>query len=294
MDKHPKPNYPTTVILTNHHAHSTFSDGKAPAETFLQRAIALGMATYGFSDHAPVPIHDFGNMETDRLGKYVTETDRLRSKYADRIEVMRSLEVDYIPGYINVNSAHIQAADLDYTIGAVHYVEQLDDQPWSFQRAEPSFSRGIDEIFGGSARKMVERYFELVREMVDQHPPDVVAHLDRVKKRNAKGRFWDEHADWFTHQIDLTLDRIAAAGCIMEVNTRGLYRSEIQETYPSRWIVAKAHERGIRLQVNSDAHEVEHITGGFDFAYRALRDMGVEEVTIFRGEAWGELGISDW
>ena len=282
------------MILTNHHAHSTFSDGKAPAETFLKQAIALGMATYGFSDHAPVPIHDFGNMETDHLDKYVAETERLRNKYAGQIEVMRSLEVDYIPGYIDVDRDFINAANLDYTIGAVHYVEELDGKPWSFQRAEPSFSRGIDEIFGGSARAMIERYFELVREMVDNHPPDVVAHLDRVKKRNVNGTFWDEHADWFAHQIDLTLDRIAAAGCILEVNTRGLYKGEIQETYPSRWIVANAHERGIRLQVNSDAHEVEHITGGFDFAYRALRDMGVGEVSVFRGGAWEGLRISDW
>ena len=279
------------MILRNHHAHSTFSDGRAPAETFLRTAIGLGMEAYGFSDHAPIPIHDFGNMEMSNLTAYSAEIKRLRGAYGDKIEIYKSLEVDYIPNVLSVDSEDIRAAGLDYTVGAVHFVEELDGKPWSFQRANPSFERGIKENFGGDARAMVERYFELVREMVTLHPPDVVAHLDRIKKRNPTGKYWDEHAPWFRRQIEETLGVIATAGIILEVNTRGIYKGEIDATYPSTWIVELAHERGIPLQVNSDAHELEHIMGGFEVTYGSLKKIGVEAVRVFRAGAWVEVGI---
>ena len=274
--------------IVNHHAHTTFSDGAHDAETMIRRAVELGMEGYGYSDHAPIRIHDFGNMELDNLKAYSTEIDRIKAAYADRIKVYKSLEVDYIPGLINVDTDYIVAADLDYTVGAVHYVETLDGKPWSFQRPDPSFERGINEIFGGSGRKMVERYFELVREMVRQHPPDVVAHLDRIKKRNPKAQYWDEHDAWFGAEIDRTLNLIADAGIILEVNTRGIYKGEIDETYPSLWIVERANRMGIPLQVNSDAHDVAHITGAFSEVYGRLLRVGVASVKVFDDDQFVE------
>lgn len=279
-------------MLINHHAHTHFSDGFGTPEEFLEEALRQGLDGYGFSDHAPIPAGDIGSMKMDQLPEYSRKIDAMRAAYGGRIRVYKSLEVDYLPGVMNVNSPHILEAGLDYTVGAVHYVETLSDgMPWSFQRPNPVFEQGIREIFGGEARKMVERYYELVREMVENHPPDVVAHLDRIKKRNVDGGYWDEHADWYVRAYEETLEAIAASGVILEVNTRGLYREDSGETYPSRWMVRRAHERGVPLQVNSDAHEVPHITAGYDFAYAALREMGAESETVFRDGAFVEVGL---
>ena len=271
--------------MINHHAHTRFSDGVGEAEEYVLEAIRQGFTGYGFSDHAPIPLVNVGNMEMNQPILYGQEIDRLRGVYSDRIDLFKSLEVDYIPEVINVESPHILEAGLDYTIGAVHYVNYLPDgQPWSFQRANPVFERGIETIFGGSARRMVERYYALIQEMVSTYPPDIVAHLDRVKRRNVGGKYWNEHADWYRTAVEDTLDTIAAAGCIMEVNTRGIYLGETTATYPTDWIVERAHARGIRLQVNSDAHRSEHISGGFAETYGMLRGIGVEEVHLFDGE----------
>ena len=281
-------------MLTNHHAHTHFSDGVGEPEDYVRQALREGFSRYGFSDHAPIPHEQVGSMEMEAPDAYTREIERLRGVYGERIQLFRSMEVDYIPGVIGVNSPHILRADLDYTLGAVHYVDYLPDgEPWSFQRPNPTFERGLRSIFGGDARRMVERYYELIREMVVRHPPDVVVHLDRVKRQNADGRYWDEHADWYLTTIERTLDTIAAAGCILEVNTRGLYLGEIDETYPSRWILALAHARGIRLQVNSDAHRREHISGGFERAYAALREIGVREVHVFDGAAFAALPLTE-
>ncbi len=278
----------------NHHSHTTFSDGKAPAETFILEALRQGMTAYGFSDHCPIPHQDMSMMKMAQLPEYLAEIERLRAVYGDRIEIHRSLEVDYLPGLVSVDSPHIREAELDYTIGAVHFVDCLDgDRPWSFQQPEPLFQRGIDEIFGGSARAMVERYYELVREMVTTHPPDIVAHPDRIKKRNLGGLYWKEKEPWYRETVEATLDDIARAGIIMEVNTRGMYRGTVQELYPSAWIMESAVGRGIPLQINSDTHEVEHVTGGFAPTYELLDRLGVRAVHIFRGGRFVEQGVRE-
>ena len=282
-------------MLCNHHAHTRFSDGVGEPSDYALRALRQGFDSYTFSDHAPIPLDGAGSMPMDELSAYVAETERLREAYAGRLNIYRSLEVDYLPGIMNVNSRHIREAELDFTVGAVHYVDTLaDGVPWSFQRPEPVFAEGIDSIFSGNARSMVERYYALVREMVTDHPPDIVAHLDRIKKRNERERYWSESEDWYRRAVEETLDAIQQAGIIMEVNTRGLYLHEITDTYPSRWIVERAHHRGIPLQINSDAHRAEHISGGFPEAYRMLEEIGVESVRVFRDGGFTEIPVQEF
>ncbi len=274
-------------MYANHHAHTRYSDGVGEPEDYVRASLAAHFTAYGFSDHAPIPPGDVGSMNMADLPQYVRETERLRTAYAGRLKLFRSLEVDYIPDVINVDSPHIKSANLDYTVGAVHYVDYLEDgRPWSFQQRNPTFERGINTIFGGDARRMVERYYGLVREMIERHPPDILAHLDRIKRRNGGGQYWDEGADWYTKVVEETLDAVAAAGLIMEVNTRGIYLGETTATFPSQWIVRRAHERNIRLQVNSDAHAPGHIDGAFGQAYGMLRALGVKEVWTFDGQAF--------
>ncbi len=277
-------------MLTNHHAHTHYSDGVGAPTEYVEQALREGFSSYGFSDHAPIPLEGVGSMSITDLSDYVDEIKKLADTYAGRIKLFKSLEVDYIPGVINVDSTHIAAAGLDYTVGAVHYVDYLrDGQPWSFQRANPVFEEGIDTIFGGNPRAMVERYFSLVREMVATHPPSVVAHLDRFKKRNTNGRYWTEEAPWYQRAVEETLEAIAGAGCILEINTRGIYRNEITDTYPTDWVVKRAYRRGIRLQVNSDAHHCNQISGGFAEAYQMLANLGIEELYVFNGNDFEAL-----
>ena len=38
--------------LTNYHSHTSFCDGKAPMESFIEEAIREGFTSYGVSSHA--------------------------------------------------------------------------------------------------------------------------------------------------------------------------------------------------------------------------------------------------
>jgi len=193
---------------------------------------------------------------------------------------------------MDVNRPHLAAANMDYTLGAVHFVGRLaDGQRWSFQRPDPDFKRGVDEIFGGSAQRAVEQYYALIREMVSTHPTDIIAHLDRILKRNTNDRFFDRTSGWYRRAVRETLEAIAGAGCIMEVNTRGIYRQDNPTTYPDKWALTEALRLGIPVHLASDAHAVEQVVASFQQAAKLLQEVGFESVRVFRGGEWEDVGL---
>lgn len=273
--------------LANHHAHSHFSDGRLSPEEYIRQALAQNLTTYGFSDHAPIPGSSVGLMELEQQSQYLAEIERLQGLFGDRIQIYKGLEVDYIPGVISMASEHIQAAGLDYIIGAVHFVDQFaDGQPWGFEGSAENFERGIQEIFQGDVQAAIERYYDLIQEMVKVYQPTIVAHLDRIKKRNENERYFSEKAPWYRKKLEETLEVIAASGSIMEVNTKGYYKGETAEPYPGRWAVAKAKEMGIPVHLGSDAHHPNDITKGFDFASSILEEVGYENIHILLDGGW--------
>lgn len=273
--------------FANYHAHSNFSDGQESPETYLKNAIEQRLKAYGFADHAPVPIDNFGAMTFQQLPEYLAEIDRLKAVYADEIQVHKSLEVDYIPNIINVNSAHIVAANLDYTVGAVHFVDAFaNGRPWGFEGTVDNFEKGLKEIFDNDIQACIQRYYSLIREMVQQHCPSVVAHLDRIKRLNTNDRYFSEQAAWYREEVIKTLEVIATSKAIMEINTKGYYKGQVEDTYPGKWVLEIAYEMGIPLHLSSDAHHPDDITKGFKYGVSVLRSIGVKSTTIFLDGEW--------
>ena len=261
--------------LANHHAHSHFSDGRLSPREYLQEAIAQGLKTYGFSDHAPVPGSAVGLMSLEELERYLAEIDTLKQMYEEDIQVYKSLEVDYIPGVIAMDSPHILESELD-----------ADGTPWGFEESVECFERGVTEIFNGSIQAAVERYYALIREMVEDFRPTIVAHLDRIKKWNRGERFFSESSPWYLEAIDKTLVSIAEVGSIMEVNTKGYYKNETAEPYPGRRILIQSKQMGIPVHLASDAHHPENITKGFEFGTSLLLESGYEQISVLSDGEW--------
>ena len=111
-------------------------------------------------------------------------------------------------------------------------------------------------------------YFKLVEKLVDTRLFDVVSHLDIPKK------FGYRPAEKpLKEMVQPALDRVAAAGMGMELNTSGL-RKPVGEIYPSALIVSLARERDIPICFGSDAHSPQDVGKGFPAAVQLARDAG--------------------
>jgi histidinol-phosphatase (PHP family) len=76
------------------------------------------------------------------------------------------------------------------------------------------------------------------------------------------------------------LDRIAATGVAMEVNTSGVHKI-IPEMNPCAEILTEMQSRSIPVVIGSDAHEPDRVGDGLAAAMDLLKDCGYRRVSYY-------------
>ena len=281
------------MIWSNYHGHCNYCDGKGKMEDYVKEALNLGMKSMGFSSHVPLPFECPWSMGKEHLPNYIKEARSLKKKYEDRIQLYVGLEVDYIPDIMGPQHEDILNLSLDYNIGSVHFVDRFPDgTPFEVDGMRREFVDAIDQIFLGDSKKLVCRYFELIREMLTKSKPTILGHLDKLKVHNVNGVIFGESAGWYKDEVVRTMDVLASNDVILEVSTRGIYKKICNETYPSPWILKLALEREIPVTISSDAHHIREIIGNFDFARSTLLDVGYKEVWQLWNGNWKQFPIN--
>lgn len=267
----------------NYHTHTNFSDGISQPEAYIEKAIELGLETIGFSDHAPIPSYPKKwNMPIERLTEYYETLESLKEKYKREIRVLTSLEIDYIPDIINPKSEFLKTQNLDYSIGSIHLLGGVKNgELWGFELIGEPLFRGLQEIYGGNSVKMIQEYYQNMRDMVQYYTPDIIGHLDKIKMINLRKSFFDEQENWYRDEVKETLTVIAEKKSVIEVNTKGMYGDHEKEPYPSYWILKMAHEMHIPIMLSSDAHKPERLLTGFKEIENQLIDIGYKEMSTF-------------
>ncbi len=279
---------------TNYHSHCNFCDGSDEARLYAETAAAQGMLAYGFSSHVPMPFFCAWSMKMENLAAYTTEIEKLKKEFAERLQIYRSLEIDYIPNVVGPQSQFIKEANLDYTIGSIHFVNQFaDGRHWEIDGKALIFEEGLQQIFGGDIRKAVTRYYELTRMMVREECPDVIGHIDKIKMQNPDNKYFSEDEDWYRTEVLKTLDAIAGTKAIVEVNTRGIYKKKTTEPYPGKWMLGEILKRKIPVMINSDSHHPKEITAEFETASTLLKEVGFETVKSFIDNKWQDFSFTE-
>ncbi|MPR32450.1 histidinol-phosphatase [Salmonirosea aquatica] len=282
-------------FLTNYHSHSHYCDGVEPPRAQVEAALAQGVRVLGFSSHGPVYFDNAWSMKVEKLEAYLSETRALQAEYADRLELYVGLEVDYLPSEdaSKYGGPSTYAPKLDYTVGSVHYLDRNEiGAPWEIDGSSEKFMRGLVEVHGGDIQKVIRLYYGCIRQMIERDPPHIVGHLDKIKIHNIGNSLYDEEVPWYQAEIDQTLDAIAASGCVLEVNTRGVYKKNLT-TYPSLSILQKARQRHIPIMVNSDSHAPSEITAELLPTYRQLSDLGFRTFRILTQGQWQDVAFDE-
>jgi histidinol-phosphatase (PHP family) len=274
-------------MLTNYHSHSHYCDGKGSLEEQVQGALAQGLRAFGFSSHCPVPFENKWSMKTERLADYLAETNALKAKYEGQIELYTGLEVDFIPEMVGPKDFSM----LDYCVGSVHYVglNQF-GQPWEIDGSSVEFLECLDTLYGGDIRVVIQKYYGIIRQMIETDPPQIMGHLDKIKMHNAARSLFDELESWYIAEVEQTLQTIAKAGTIVEINTRGNYKRSL-DLYPSTWIIKRMRELQIPICINSDSHRPEEITASFPLAFDTARAAGYDAVRVLLEGKWQDVAI---
>ena len=250
------------------------------------------MPRLGFSGHNVLPFETDWTMPAGHLSSYLHDVREARELYRGRVEIYLGIEADFIPGLTSPAHERIRALGLDYVLGSVHFIgPNAGDHQWTVDGPRSELEEAIRLGFQGDARKLVERYYQLLAEMARTAPPDIVSHFDVVKKNNSDGSLFSEEERWYREAVRMALGAVRSSGSVLEINTGALVRSTNGTYYPSPWILQEAWALDIPVMINADAHDPAHIDARFTEAAEILRDAGFRSQRQLTAEGWIDVNL---
>ncbi len=132
-------------------------------------------------------------------------------------------------------------------------------------------------------------YFRLLAQSAETGLFDSLAHPDLIKNHTAD--FW--RPTEIMDDIRAALDRIAATGVAMELNTSGLNKT-ISEMNPFPQMLKEMRQRNIPVTpLGADAHEPNRVSDGYEQALQILTECGYDRVSFFLERKRNDVFISD-
>lgn len=256
------------ITLSNLHTHSTFCDGKNTPEEIVLAAIDKGFSSIGFSGHGYTP-YDLRYCMKDTEG-YISEIERLKVKYADKITLLLGIEEDAF--------APVDRARFDYIIGSSHYY-LVGGKYYPIDSSYDHFKKCL-EIFEYDAVRMAEVYYGSFYDYLKARKPDIVGHYDLITKFDELDEsLFLKNAKYREIAEDYAL-KIADLGCMFEVNTGAITRGMRTTPYPSEHLLHALKKQDVRLILSSDSHTVETLDGAFEETADYLYDIGFRHIYI--------------
>jgi histidinol-phosphatase (PHP family) len=221
------------------HAEGTLRD-------ILNAAVSAGYHTFGVSEHAPRGEDRFLYDEEIALGwdsvkteadfaRYAATIPLLAQEFADRLIVLRGFEAEVVPTATYADRMkryrEMKQPDgspvFDYFVGSVHYVDE-----YQIDGPVENYLKGVEGL--GGIEALAVRYYEVITEMIETLRPDVVGHLDLIKKNLKNGGFTpdDLATPRIRAAIENTLEVVRATGAILDLNT-AVWRKGLGEPYPA-------------------------------------------------------------
>ncbi len=263
----------TQPIFFESHSHTPLcnhADGW-PTE-YAARALQRGLRGLIVTCHNPMA-NGFSadvRMREDELETYVELVDKTRSEWAGRIDVRLGLEADYFEGHEAYLERQLESADFQFVLGSVH----------------PQIAEFRKRYWSSDAVELQRTYFELLAKSAETRLFDSLAHPDLIK--NLTPTQWQP--ELIMDDICRALDRIAATGVAMELNTSGINK-RVEEMNPFPDMLCQMRQRGIPVTIGADAHTPSRVADGYEAALQLLAQCGYQHVSFFLGRKRHDIEI---
>lgn len=279
------------MIRTNYHMHTKYCDGKSTAREYILKAIDENMMAIGITAHSPVPFYSHFNMKDEQLKDYIEELNTLKKDYSNKIQVYTGLEVDFTGKEIE-DIIKAFKEKLDYKIGSVHFIfDEKTNDYYNIDGDINTFKNTLKIACKGNIKELVTRYYNELMRIVNTYDFDILGHLDIIKKQNNNNLFFSENEPWYKELIDEVLDTIKTKNKIVEINTGGIIRGYIKETYPSNWIIRRCNEKAIPIVLNSDAHHANDLNLYLEKTAKTVKSLGYEQQRVLVDNIWQNINI---
>jgi histidinol-phosphatase (PHP family) len=262
-------------LLYESHMHTTLcKHSHGEPEEYAAEAERKNLRGIIITCHNPIPkgYSAHVRMREDQFDEYLALVERARLAWTGRVDVRLGMECDFAPGLEADVEKLLQRAEFHHILGSVH----------------TQVKEYRDRYFTGSWLEYQQTYFEHLALAAETGLFDTLAHPDLVKNEKPN--------EWILSRIfpDIlrALDRIAATGTAMELNTSGLLKS-ISEMNPGPEILAEMRKRDIPVVIGADAHRPHRAGAEYPRALRMMQGAGYDQVSFFLNRQRHEIPITD-
>ena len=238
-------------VLYESHAHTPMcGHAVGTPSAYCEQAIKRGLRGIVFTEHNPMPLaYGHGSrIPNNQIGAYLAMIRRTARQYKLRLRVLSGIECDYLPEYDDFLREQVGRHQFAYVIGSVHC--QL-----------PAFQRHITKR---TPDFFLRTYLDFLARAAESGLFHTLAHPHM-------GQLMAKNHPLPADALEECLDRIAATGVGIEINTVGITRWDHQ-------LYFKAARRSIPIVLAGDAHHPSHVGDGFMYALQFVRSMGYTHV----------------
>ncbi|MEO3944601.1 histidinol-phosphatase HisJ [Gorillibacterium sp. CAU 1737] len=270
----------------NGHTHTSFCyhGSNAPMEEYVEAAIKLGFDRYTLSEHPPLPkgwipdeplMRELA-MEERELPDYLAAAFDIKKRYADRIEVLVGLELDYLDGRTDYSLQLLEKTEgrLEDLLVSVHYLPGkggmrcIDYTPQDFQENLIAYY--------GSMAAVVDAYYDHVELALEwaaslPYPTKRLGHINLIRKfQKALPPIDGEQVN---ERLARLLPLLKKSKLGLDVNTAGLRVATCQEAYVPEWLLRECTRESIPFVFGSDAHKPEDVGSGWDWFEHTIKHL---------------------
>ena len=258
--------------MFNYHTH-TYRCKHASGDTqeYAAHALKAGLCSLGMSDHTPFPDHRWTEnvrMEWEELPDYFASIDKAQAAFPE-LNIFRALECEYDPKLESFYTEIKQQWNLDYMIGAVHWIPH--EGEWI------NFNKNL------GLPHLVSYTKNLIQAMESGHFL-FMAHPDNWASWSLP---WNEEVKACCRDVFSTALRLKIP---LEINGYG-YRKKmvmgergLRPPYPWRPYWEMAAQYGVSVLYNSDAHKPSDVYASADQGLALIRDIGLNAVDPLKGK----------
>jgi len=280
---------PWAVSLHGGHSGAYCDHGKGTLREIVAAAIERGYRTFGMTEHAPryearhlYPEEAAMGWDIEKVQRdfeaYARESAELVKKLdSASFHLLRGFEAEVVPQdrYGKLMNELRERHGFDYVVGSAHWVDGM-----ITDHSKEKFDEAADAHGGQEA--LAVRYYEQVAEMVETIRPEVVGHLDVIRKYATPREAVE------TPRVQgaarAALDVIRRNGCILDANTAGLRKGQ-NAPYLAPWLLRMAvGEFGLGVCFGDDSHSAEEVGAGILETRQYLLANGVEQITYLARE----------
>jgi len=263
----------TAPILYESHSHTPLCKHAQGFPTeYAARASKRGLKGLIVTCHSPMQngYSAGARMFPEQFDEYVRMVKQATDDWQGKVDVLLGLESDYLPGVEDYLKELHARAEFHYILGSIH----------------PQIPEYRAIYHTGDNVEYQKTYFDHLAMAAETGLFDCLSHPDLVKNESP--------ADWNLKEmmphIQKSLDRIAATGIAMELNTSGALKA-IPEMNPAPDILREIHLRKIPVVLGADAHTPTRVADRYEQSLILLQKIGFESVSCFRQRVRREIPI---